>query len=101
MKKYLLQNYIFTLIICLICCSCASVFTKVVQYYPPKPADCDLDVYTTAEEIEKDYEVICILESQTGTSLFDDKSYQYAIERAKPKACKCGADAIFITSVQK
>ena len=85
------------------CCflSCATVEVIVLKEYPPKPADCEIDVYMIADDIQKPYEEICILDSRTGTNLLSIKTFEQAIKLAKPKACKCGADAILVTEVEK
>ena len=94
-------SYFILFILCVFHTACASVSTEVLQSYPPKPYDCPLDVYTSEDDITKEYVEVCILHSKTGTSLFDNKSFEYAIERSKPKACKCGADAILVISAEK
>ncbi len=81
--------------------SCATVHVNVLKEYPPKPMDCELDVYMIADDIKRPHEEICILESFTGTNLFSKKTFEQAIKLAKPKACKCGADAILVASVDK
>ena len=73
----------------------------MLKEYPPKSRNCKLDVYTIEEAIQKEYEEICILDSETGTNLFSKKTYAQAIELAKPDACLSGADAILVTSVEK
>lgn len=88
-------------VICLFQLACASVSTDVILPYPSKPYDCPLDVYTSEGDITKEYEEICILHSKTGTTLFENKSFEHAIERSKSKACRCGADAILVISVEK
>ena len=56
--------------------------------------DCKLEVYFSKTEIERPYVVIALLDSKTGSNL--NKTVARAIENAKPKACKCGADAILV-----
>jgi hypothetical protein len=81
--------------------SCATVHVNKLKEYPPKPLDCELDVYMIADDIKRPHEEICILESLTGTNLFSKKTFEQAIKLAKPKACECGADAILVSSVDK
>jgi len=95
-----IQYLIFLVSFCLLS-SCATVTVQTIKEYPKKSQDCELQVFTTVEEIEKPYEEICILYSQTGSSLFSNKTFEQAIELTKPKACHCGADAILITYTEK
>ena len=81
--------------------SCVTVQVNVLKEYPPKPYNCPLDIYMIEEDINRPYEEICILESKTGTNLFSKKTFEQAIKLAQPKACRCGADAILVTSVDK
>ncbi len=101
MKKYFTIKHILVLVSCLFFVSCASVGVNVMKFYPPKSKNCQLDVYTTENDIERQYEHICLLYSKTGSTLFSIKIFENAIERAKPKACQCGADAIIVSSVEK
>ena len=98
---YVSPKHILNLILISIFLSCATVSVNVIKEYPPKPRDCLLDVYMLVEDIEKPYEDICILDSYTGSTLGSTKTFEQAIELAKPKACRCGADAIVVTSVDK
>ncbi len=91
----------FVLALCLLLISCASVGVNELKAYPPKSSNCHIDVYTSESDIERQYEHICVLYSETGSSLFSVKTFENAIERAKPKACQCGADAIIISAVEK
>ena len=101
MKRKLNLRNIITMVIFLLTMGCASVGVNVMKSYPPKSADCQLDIYQSESDIKKDYEVVCSLDSRTGTSLLSRKTVANAIERARPKACKCGADAILIVSTEK
>ena len=92
---------IITLILFSISISCATVYVNVIKEYPPKPRNCLLDVYMIEEDIEKPYEDICILDSYTGSTAFSTKTFEQAIELSKPKACRCGADAIVVTFVDR
>jgi len=91
MKKI---NLLLLAIILLVMSSCATVGVTVSKSYPAKPIDCKLEVYFSKTEIERPYVVIALLDSKTGSNL--NKTVARAIENAKPKACKCGADAILV-----
>jgi hypothetical protein len=70
-----------------------------LKQFPPKPEGCPIDVYASEKEITKPFTVACVLDSSTGSTLFDDRTGAAAINQTKAEACKCGADAIVITSV--
>ncbi|MDY0144354.1 MAG: hypothetical protein RBR97_20930 [Bacteroidales bacterium] len=76
--------------------SCASVDVTVSKFQPPKENDCNLDVFFNENEIKKEFEVIALIDSRTGTTAFHKKTVAEAIRIAKPKACEAGADAILI-----
>ena len=95
------RGLLITLILCFLSFSCASVGVNSLMYYPAKSRNCHLDLYTHTGDIQIEYEEICILYSETGSTLFSTKTYEQAIELAKPKACRCGADAIVVASVEK
>jgi len=80
---------------------CASTKYAQLKEYPQKPYDCQLDIYTVDNDIIKEYEIVCEIESKTGSTLFSNKSYKHAIELGKPIACSCGADAIIVKEVEK
>lgn len=77
---------------------CASVGVTRMKVTQPKPEDCQLDVYSAESDVKRPFEVVCVLDSKTASSLFADKTVAGAIENARPDACECGADAIVIAS---
>ncbi len=79
---------------------CASVgVTRLGGYsYPPKSSDCNLLVFTDVKSVTRKYVEICLIDSRTGQSAFDNKTVQGAIEAAMPKACEAGCDAIIVQS---
>ena len=96
MKRLLLFYIGFLLFV-----SCATVGVTVIKSYPPKDSNSPLDIYTSKDDIKRPYEVICLLDSQTGTTAFSDKTAAAAIENSKAAARKCGADAILVESVDR
>lgn len=60
-----------------------------------------MDQYVSERDIERPYEVACIITSQTGTTLGHDKTASAAINNAQADACACGADAIVIESSEE
>ena len=75
---------------------CSSVGKTQLVTATPKPANCQLDIYSSEKEIKRPYTPVCVIDSRTGTTAFHDKTASAAIRNAKPQACECGADAILI-----
>lgn len=99
MKLTAIKNKnIFLSLFFLLCISCAAVGVTKVHNYDSKPKNCSLDVYTSQAEIKRQYEVACLIDSRTGSTLFHSRTGSAAIEQARPEACGCGADAIVVES---
>ena len=77
---------------------CASVGVQVMKQQPAKPTNCPIEVYADEKDVKRDYETIALIDSKTGSTLFDKKTVSAAIDMAKPKACQVGADAIIVMS---
>jgi hypothetical protein len=77
---------------------CSSVGVTKVSNATPKPETCNLDIYASDSDVGRPFKVVCIIDSRTGSTVFDKKTAAAAINNAKPKACECGADAIVISS---
>ncbi len=91
-------------ILCVLCLAgCASVGTVPVgdKQVRAKPADCQLDVFGAEADVKRPFEVVCLINSETGTTLFHRHSIEAAMEKLRPKACSCGADAIVIVDAEK
>ncbi len=77
---------------------CAKVgVTRLDQSFSPRPENCHLDIYTDTGKIPRAYREVCLIDSQTGTTAFANKTVAAAIELARPAACSCGADAIIVS----
>ena len=81
--------------------SCASVGVQVLKNYPSKPSNCSIEVFAEEKDVKREYETVALIDSKTGSTLFDKKTVSAAIDMAKPKACEAGADAIIIMSADK
>ncbi len=92
--KYKILAMAFVLTLTLI--SCASVGVSTLKQYPAKSENCRLDIYTSRDDISKSFEVISVIDSRTGSTLFHSRTAAQAIENARPYACQAGADAILI-----
>lgn len=77
---------------------CANVGVTRVNGAPGKAVGCKLDIYTSEAEVKRPFQVLCLIDSRTGTTAFDTKTAAAAIENAKPTACGCGADALIVTA---
>ncbi len=80
---------------------CGSVGVQPVSMGAAKPANCELKQYVSERDIERPYEVACMITSQTGTTLGHDKTASAAINNARAEACACGADAIVVESSEE
>lgn len=67
---------------------CATVGVKRLNSAPLKAEGCDLKVFTSEQEIGRPYELLCLLDAKTAGPNAE------VIDRMRPEACKCGADAI-------
>ncbi|KAA6439340.1 hypothetical protein FEM33_13830 [Dyadobacter flavalbus] len=94
----LIKVYVYGLILLSVLTSCASVRVKEVKHVEAKASDCRLPVFRNASEISGAYDVLCDLESITGSSLYVRRSAEAAIKKAMPAACRCGADAVLVIS---
>ena len=95
-----IKNILMLLCFSFVITGCAAVGVTTLKSYSQKPADSSLDIFSSIEEIHKPYEIICLIDSKTGNSLFNDKTVAGAINLAKPKALECGADAILVENMQ-
>jgi hypothetical protein len=84
---------------CLVMPGCGSVGVTPINSAPSRPGGCRLEIFTSEQKIRRPFQVLCLIDSRTGTTAFDDKTVAAAIEKAKPLACGCGADAILIAGV--
>jgi hypothetical protein len=78
--------------------SCASVKTERVSSAPPKQKGCELAVFYNESDVKKKYEIVCLLNSRTGNSIWNKRTGDAAVNLSKKQACKCGADAVIVTS---
>jgi hypothetical protein len=76
---------------------CASTGVQELKTAPAKPDNCVLDTYRAESEVPRPFEALCTIDATPGREAFDDRTVQAAIEDAKPKACRCGADAIIVS----
>jgi hypothetical protein len=81
--------------------ACGGVTVTRVEPGIPKPEGCDLPVFTRDNPIDQPYEVACLLEARTGTSLFVNKDPNSVIPDVKVPACECGADALLVVETQR
>jgi len=79
--------------------ACGSVGVTKMRASLPRPSGCDLDVYSSVAEVKHQFEVVCLIDSLTPSNAFADRTAAGAINRAKPSACECGADALIVESL--
>jgi hypothetical protein len=93
------QELLTTLTGGLIFASCTTVgVTPMKANIVARPSTCFLDVYSNEKEIERPFEVVCLIDARTGTSTFHNTTGAGAINAARPYACECGADGILVMS---
>lgn len=81
------------------CASTGMVKTGVAR--APKPADCQLEIFASREEVKRPYDAVCLVSSESGSTLFDDRSDEGRLRAVSEQACACGADAIVIRDMSR
>ena len=66
-----------------------------------KPKDCKLDVFDSEADVKHKFAVLCRIDAETGPIPFHRHGIEAAMDRLRPKACECGADAVIILDVKK
>jgi len=65
------------------------------------PSGCYLEIYGSENDINRQFEVVCIISSETGGTIFERRDIDAAIDKLRPEACRCGADGILIIDARK
>jgi hypothetical protein len=91
------------LIVALLMVGCGStgVVRMTTADISPKPKDCNLDVYDSEADVKRKFVVLCRIDAETGRTLFHRHSMEAAMDRMRPKACECGADAVILLDAKK
>ena len=66
-----------------------------------KPANCSLDIYAARADIARPFDSVCIVSSESGRTLFNDRSEEGRLQAVKEQACACGADAVVIRDMSR
>lgn len=82
-------------------CSSTGVLQVGSQDYSPRAENCSLDIYSNREDIKQEFEAICVISSESGSTLLNDRSQQGRLNVVRKKACECGADALVLTRVNR
>ncbi|MCB1994427.1 MAG: hypothetical protein KDG57_00840, partial [Rhodoferax sp.] len=76
-------------LVALMLAGCAS--TGVVQVgasrFAAKPEGCRLDVYASRQDVKRPFEAICLISSESGRTLFNDRSDEGRVEAVREQAC--------------
>ena len=84
----------------LLLAACASVgVTRTREGIRAKRSGCPIQVFTNDSEVGRPFEVVCLIEYETGRSGFHKRTSIAAVEKTKKYACKCGADAVILMSM--
>ena len=51
--------------------------------------------------MKRKFAVLCRIDAETGRTLFHRHGIEAAMDRLRPKACECGADAVIILDIKK
>ena len=90
---------VVTCVLALSFAACGSVGVTTLRPVEARPDDCKLDMYSSEKEITRPYVAVCLIDSQTASNAHADRTAAGAVNKAKPAACKCGADAIVIETL--
>lgn len=82
-------------------CSSTGVLQVGSTDYSPRADNCSLDIYSNREDINQEFEAICLISSESGSTLLNDRSQQGRLNVVKRKACECGADALVLTHMNR
>jgi hypothetical protein len=66
-----------------------------------KPADCLLDMYLSRADVPRPFASVCIVSTESGSTLFNDRSDEGRMQAVREQACGCGADAVVIRSMSR
>jgi hypothetical protein len=88
-----------TIFLVVVMSACGSVGVTKLKASLPRPSDCDLQIYSSAAEVGRQFEVVCLIDSLTPSNAFADRTAAGAINRAKPFACECGANGMIVESL--
>lgn len=66
-----------------------------------KPADCSLEIYASRADVPRPFTSVCIVSTESGSTLFSDRSDQGRMEAVREQACACGADAVVIRDMSR
>lgn len=81
---------------------CASTgMVKTGSARGSKPADCQLEIFASREEVKRPFDTVCLVSSESGSTLFSDRSDEGRLRAVSERACACGADAIVIREMSR
>jgi len=66
-----------------------------------KLADCALDIYASRADVKRPFPSVCIVATESGSTLFSDRSDEGRMQAVREQACACGADAVVIRDMSR
>ena len=96
-----MKRLLFVIALIISGCGSTGVGRMTASDAPPKPKDCKLDVFASEADIKREFVVLCRIDVETGRMLFHRHSIEATMDRLRPKACTCGADAVIILEANK
>ncbi|CAG5074463.1 hypothetical protein DYBT9623_05150 [Dyadobacter sp. CECT 9623] len=92
-----MKKFITVFCFCTILTSCVkNASLTITKNYPERPKGCNVDIYIDKDDIKRQYETICIIDTKTGKAAFERKRLNHVIDLARPLACEAGADALLL-----
>jgi hypothetical protein len=96
-----MRQLLFIIALLMAGCGSTGVVRMTTADISPRPEDCKLDVYDSEVDVKRKFVVLCRIDAETGRTIFHRHSIEAAMDRLRPKACECGADAVIILDVKK
>jgi len=78
-------------------CQSSSVVMKTA---PAKASDCPIQVFSSASDVKRPYESLCVVSAETAGVAGGQGNTNIVTNKAKARACECGADALIITELK-
>jgi hypothetical protein len=71
----------------------------VMKTAPPKGSSCPIEIFSSAVEVKRPYESLCMVSAEVAGVAGGQGNTNIVMNKAKSRACECGADALIITEL--
>ncbi len=82
-------------------CASQAVIPMTGVEYSPKSPNCQFEIFGDEDDVDHEFDVTCIIDSKTGTTVFHKHSMDAALDHIRADICKCGGDAIIVVGADK